>query len=115
VPARAEAPLVERSAADVRRCGVPGRDFLLLDVREVAEWEKARIEGAQLLPLAELPGRLAELAGWKGRPIVVHCHKGGRSARACRQLLEAGFQDVANLSGGIEAWSLTVDPSVPRY
>jgi adenylyltransferase/sulfurtransferase len=115
IPARAEAPLPELSADEVRRRGAPGRDYLLLDVREPAEHEKARIEGARLLPLGELPARLAELEGWRARPIVVHCHKGGRSARAARLLRERGFADVSNLSGGIEAWSLTVDPSVPRY
>jgi adenylyltransferase/sulfurtransferase len=115
VPARAEAPLVELAPAEVARRGAPGREFLLLDVREPAEHEKAHLEGARLVPLGELPGRLAELADWRERPVVVHCHKGGRSARACRVLREAGFRDVANLAGGIEAWSLTVDPSVPRY
>jgi rhodanese-related sulfurtransferase len=47
--------------------------------------------------------------------VVVHCHHGGRSARACRVLLRHGFEQVRNLAGGIDAWSLTVDPAVPRY
>jgi len=115
VPARAEAPIPERTPAEVARAGVPGRDFLLLDVREPDEHRKARLEGARLVPLGELPARLAELAAWRERPVVVHCHKGGRSARACRILRDAGFRDVANLAGGIEAWSLTVDADVPRY
>ncbi len=87
----------------------------LLDVREPAEWEIARIEGAKLVPLGELPDRVAELAAWKDRPVVVHCHHGVRSERACALLRDAGFADVQNLKGGIEAWSLTVDPDVPRY
>jgi adenylyltransferase/sulfurtransferase len=115
VPAREEAPLVELAAAEVARRGVPGRDYLLLDVREPDEHAKARLEGARLVPLGELPARVGELAGWRERPVVVHCHKGGRSAKACRLLNDAGFRDVANLAGGIEAWSLSVDPSVPRY
>jgi adenylyltransferase/sulfurtransferase len=115
IPAAQEEPLPELAADAVRRRGVPGRDYLLLDVREPAEHEKARIEGARLLPLGELPERLAELEAWRERPVVVHCHRGGRSARAARLLRERGFRDVANLSGGIEAWSLTVDPTVPRY
>jgi rhodanese-related sulfurtransferase len=47
--------------------------------------------------------------------VVVHCHHGGRSAKACAQLAAAGFTRVENLEGGIDAWSLTVDPDVPRY
>jgi len=110
-----EEPLPELPAAALRGRGAAGRDFLLLDVREPAEFEKARIEGARLLPLGELEARAAELEAWRERPIVVHCHRGGRSAKAARWLREQGFRDVSNLSGGIEAWSLTVDPSVPRY
>ena len=86
-----------------------------IQVREPDEFERARIEGSTLIPLGELGDRVGELADWKDRPIVVHCKSGGRSADACRLLRERGFTDVANLSGGIEAWSLTVDPSVPRY
>jgi adenylyltransferase/sulfurtransferase len=115
VPSRAEVPLRELAAHEVRGRGAPGVDFLLVDVREPDEWRKARIDGAKLVPLGELAARAGELEGWRERPVVVHCHKGGRSAKACRLLLERGFRDVANLAGGIEAWSLTVDPSVPRY
>jgi adenylyltransferase/sulfurtransferase len=115
VPAAREQPLVELSADAVRRRGAPGREFLLLDVREPAEIEKARIEGSCRIPLGELAARAGELEAWRERPVVVHCHRGGRSARAARLLEGLGFRDVANLSGGIEAWSLTVDPSVPRY
>jgi adenylyltransferase/sulfurtransferase len=115
VPVAREEPLPELSASAVRGRGLPGRDFLLLDVREPAEFEKSHIEGARLLPLGELPARAAELEAWRERPVVVHCHRGGRSAKAARWLREQGFRDVSNLSGGIEAWSLTVDPSVPRY
>jgi adenylyltransferase/sulfurtransferase len=58
---------------------------------------------------------LGELEAVRDEPIVVYCHHGVRSAKAVRQLLEHGFASVENLDGGIEAWSLTVDPSVPRY
>jgi adenylyltransferase/sulfurtransferase len=115
IPVAREEPLPELPAAALRVRGAAGRDFLLLDVREPAEFEKARIEGARLLPLGELEARAAELEAWRERPIIVHCHRGGRSAKAARWLREQGFRDVSNLSGGIEAWSLTVDPSVPRY
>ncbi len=105
----------ERTAAEVQAMREHGEDFLLLDVREPEEYATARIESALLLPLGELPRRIAEIAEWKDRPVVVHCHHGPRSARACALLLEHGFRDVSNLVGGIEAWSLTVDPTVPRY
>ncbi|HME70651.1 MAG TPA: rhodanese-like domain-containing protein, partial [Myxococcota bacterium] len=59
--------------------------------------------------------RFGELTAWKERLIVVHCHHGGRSARACALLQEKGFAQVSNLRGGIDEWSLTVDAGVPRY
>jgi adenylyltransferase/sulfurtransferase len=105
----------ETSGAELRGARERGDDFLLLDVRGPDEFETARIEGSVLLPLGELEGRLGELDAWRERRVVVYCHKGGRSARACQLLHRHGFTDVTNLSGGIEAWSLTVDPAVPRY
>jgi sulfur-carrier protein adenylyltransferase/sulfurtransferase len=105
----------EVSAHAVQSRRVAGEDLLLVDVREPAEWETAHIEGARLIPLGELEEHLEELADWRERPVVVHCHHGGRSAKACARLAEAGFARVENLTGGIEAWSLTVDPDVPRY
>ncbi len=105
----------EITAIETRERQERGEDFLLLDVREPAEYETARLEGSKLIPLGQVESRLAQLAEWKQRPIVVHCHHGPRSTRACQILQAAGFEDVANLAGGIEAWSLTVDPDVPRY
>ncbi len=110
-----EAPVPALSAAEVRSLVESGEDILLLDVREPDEWERSRIPGARLIPLGELERCLHELADWKDRRIIVHCHHGGRSAEACRILRRAGFSRVENLDGGIEAWALTVDPSVPRY
>jgi adenylyltransferase/sulfurtransferase len=102
---------VTELAARLRR----GDDLLLLDVREPFEAELARIEGAKLVPLGQLERALPELEPWREREIVVHCRTGGRSRRACELLRAKGFQRVSNLSGGIEAWSLEVDPSVKRY
>ena len=92
-----------------RRAATP---HFLLDVRQPEEYETARIEGAVLIPLAELPGRLSELP--KDRPLVVMCHHGMRSAHAVHHLREAGF-DAHNLSGGIDSWSRDIDPAVPTY
>ncbi|MBW2269137.1 MAG: molybdopterin-synthase adenylyltransferase MoeB [Deltaproteobacteria bacterium] len=107
--------LQEVSAAEVAAARGQGDSFLLLDVREPDECEIARIEGATRIPLGDLEARVEELASWRGRRVVAHCHHGGRSAAACQILTANGFREVANLVGGIEAWSLTVDPSVPRY
>jgi adenylyltransferase/sulfurtransferase len=117
VPAhdRGDVAVREKSAAEVAAMRARGESFLLLDVREPHEFETTRLEGSQLVPLASLAGRLAELDGWRDRTVVVHCHKGGRSAKACKTLAAAGFRDVWNLAGGIDAWSLTVDAGVPRY
>ena len=92
-----------------------GESIFLLDVREAEEREKACIEGSHWIPLGELEARIGELIPVKGQEIVVHCRSGVRSTKAARVLLERGFSKVVNLDGGIDAWSLTVDPSVPRY
>jgi adenylyltransferase/sulfurtransferase len=84
----------------------------LVDVREPYEWEIARITGAKLLPLGDLPARLAELD--PRRDVVAYCHHGIRSQRAAELLRGAGFQ-ARSLAGGIDAWATEVDPAVRRY
>jgi len=90
-----------------------GEAIFLLDVREADEVETASIAGAHVIPLAAVMRRAAEIP--KDRDVVVFCHMGGRSAMAVWQLKRKGWTRVANMEGGIEAWSLEVDPSVPRY
>ena len=87
--------------------------FILLDVREPFEFELARIEGASLIPLGELPSRWRELD--RDQEIFVLCHSGIRSGRAAEFLRSAGFRKVSNVAGGIDAWSEEVDSNVPRY
>jgi adenylyltransferase/sulfurtransferase len=87
--------------------------LVVIDVREPHEYEIARIDGARLIPLSELPGRLGEIDG--RAEIVTHCHHGQRSLRALELLKGAGFSRVRSLQGGIDAWSVDVDPEVPRY
>ncbi len=82
-------------------------------MREPAEHAVARIDGAVLVPMREIPGRTAELDP-EGR-IVVFCHHGARSAMVVDWLRRNGFSGAVNLSGGIDAWSCEVDPAVPRY
>jgi len=85
----------------------------LIDVREPGEWAIARIDGARLIPLAQIPASLASLD--KAREIVVMCRSGVRSANAVRFMQREGFARVRNLTGGILRWSADVDPRVPRY
>jgi sulfur-carrier protein adenylyltransferase/sulfurtransferase len=87
--------------------------FTLIDVREPYEYEIARIKGARLIPLGELGTRMDELP--RQGTLVLQCHSGGRSEHAVRILKDAGFENAVNLEGGIEAWSVEIDPAVPRY
>jgi len=86
---------------------------LLLDVRMPEELEIAALPGAINIPLNDLPDRIGELN--PGAAIAVLCHHGVRSERAARFLERSGFGDVSHLAGGIDAWSLEIDESVPRY
>ena len=85
----------------------------ILDVREPQEFQICRIPGSTLIPLNDLPKRLAELEGQD--TMVVHCKSGVRSAKAVTLLHEAGFKKAQNLRGGILAWIDKVDPSLPKY
>jgi rhodanese-related sulfurtransferase len=87
----------------------------LIDVREAVEYTTAHIAGAELLPLSQWPALAAEKLTDPGQSLLIQCHHGGRSARAAEFLLRSGFSDVTNLAGGIDAWSVEIDPSVPRY
>ena len=87
--------------------------FRLVDVRGPDEYETARIEGATLLT-RELADEMVD--SWeKDTPIVFYCHHGVRSLQAAHFFAHKGFTNVKSMSGGIDAWSLEVDPSVPRY
>jgi rhodanese-related sulfurtransferase len=90
-------------------------ELLLLDCREPEEHAIARIEGGRLIPMQQIPERLAELEAWRHKPLIVHCHHGVRSLRVVDFLRSKGFSQAQSLAGGIEAWSLEIDPAVPRY
>ena len=91
------------------------QDFVFLDVREPFEYQIAKIAGTRLIPLGQIESRLAELESFKDKEIVAHCHHGGRSRRALEFLYAKGFKKLKNLAGGIDDWSLKIDPAVPRY
>ncbi len=90
-----------------------GTSVQLIDVRNPHEWNICRLPGAKLIPLPMLPQRVGELD--KEVFTVVYCHHGNRSARAVAYLRSLGFKNVKNLVGGINAYSRSVDPSIPRY
>lgn len=90
-----------------------GERIVLLDVREADEVALAHLPGALHIPMGEVPSRLHELDA--DQEIAVFCHHGIRSANVVQFLVQRDFARVVNLRGGIDAWSLTVDPSVPRY
>jgi adenylyltransferase/sulfurtransferase len=90
-----------------------GSNLVLIDVREPHEWDIAHIEGARLIPLGQLPERLAELDGHA--EIVTHCHHGVRSMKALALLKGAGFSRVRSLAGGIDAWADRIEVGMPRY
>ena len=86
---------------------------VLLDVREPWEYERARIAGAQLVPMREVPNRLDEID--QDKEVVAICHHGGRSQQVALFLEKNGFEKVHNLVGGVDAWSRSIDPAVPLY
>lgn len=103
----------EISVAELKAMHDAGRAFILLDVRERDEWETARIMWAKHVPMGDVPERMTELP--KDGNVVVMCHAGVRSERVARYLRDCGFSSVANLAGGIDAWSRTIDANVPTY
>lgn len=101
------------AATDLARELAGNAPPVLLDVREPFEWEICHLPGARLIPLGQLPERLAEVNARDS--LVVYCHTGARSRRAMELLRAAGLPHVRNLYGGIDAWARDVDQSMPRY
>jgi len=89
-----------------------GEKFFLLDCREPWEHQTARIEGATLIPMRQIPQKLDEIP--KDQPVVIYCHAGVRSLNAASWLKQQGV-NALSMSGGIDRWSMEIDPKVPRY
>jgi sulfur-carrier protein adenylyltransferase/sulfurtransferase len=89
-----------------------GEDVQLIDVREPYEFQIAQI-GGKLIPQNDVPQRLAEID--RNREVIVHCRSGARSQRIAEFLVQSGYLKVANLAGGILAWSDEIDPKVQKY
>ncbi len=85
----------------------------LLDVRERDEFEICRISDATLIPMREVPQRLAEVP--TDMPVICICHHGGRSMQVAMFLASRGFENVINLTGGVHRWAQDVDPAMPTY
>jgi rhodanese-related sulfurtransferase len=86
----------------------------LIDVREPWEYETAHVEGCTLIPMGEIPARAARELRPEER-LAVLCHHGVRSMNVTAWLRRQGFDQAQSVRGGIDAWSLEVDPSLPRY
>ena len=107
--------LNEISVAELKAKLDTKEDILFLDVREPFEYQIAKIKGSKLIPLGELESKVPELEVFKNKEVVAHCHHGGRSLRALKILEDKGFKKLSNVAGGIDEWSLKIDPTVPRY
>jgi len=91
-----------------------GESFTLLDVREPWEFEIARIAGARLMPMGDVPSRAHQELDPDGH-IVVMCHHGVRSMNVTVWLRQQGFENAQSMRGGIDAWARRVDEKVPKY
>ena len=105
---------MEITPQEVKRRLDAGEKLRLIDVREPFEFQQARIEGAELIPMRSVGQSLASLEG-EENPIVVFCHHGMRSLQVVGWLRQQGVENCVSMSGGIDQWSLVVDPKVPRY
>lgn len=96
------------SAAQLLRAGT-----LLIDVREPNEVAVASVAGSKHIPIRDIPARTAEVP--RDQQVLILCHHGGRSARVTQFLRSAGWDNITNVAGGIDAWALQVDPNLARY
>jgi len=104
---------LEISAADLQKKKKSGEQFLLVDVREQWEFDICRIDGATLIPMRSIPAHLQQLD--VDQDVVCYCHHGQRSLDVAAWLRAQGIETAQSLAGGIDRWSLEIDPGVPRY
>jgi rhodanese-related sulfurtransferase len=104
---------IEITPAEVKAKLARGERFAFVDVREKWEYDTSHIESATLIPLRSIPARLSSLqvAG----EIIFFCHHGMRSLDAAAWLRSQGVEGARSMSGGIDRWSVEIDPQVPRY
>jgi rhodanese-related sulfurtransferase len=107
---------LEISPAEVKKMMDAGEAVELIDVREPMEHQIARLAQAELIPMRTVPARLQEIETKADQArVVVLCHHGMRSLQVVNWLREQGVEQCQSMAGGIDLWSATVDPAVPRY
>ena len=106
---------IEISVAELARRLAAGERLRLLDVRELWEFEYAHLEGAEHLPLHQIPPQLPALAEQTEAEIICYCHTGNRSLTAADWMRRSGLARARSLAGGVEQWSREIDPAFPRY
>ena len=106
-------PYQAATAAEIKRRLDAGENVRIIDVREPHEHRIAHIEQAELRPMSQIQSWWQELP--RDQELVIMCHRGSRSAHVCMALKDAGFEQITNMTGGIDAWSTEVDPGVHRY
>jgi rhodanese-related sulfurtransferase len=107
---------LEVTPQEIQRRIAAGEKLALLDVREPGEFQLARIGGAELIPMRTVPAELSRLdAQAEDTPLIVFCHHGVRSLNVVHWLREQGVAACQSMAGGIDRWSLEIDPLVPRY
>ena len=107
---------LEITPQDVQRRQASGDQLIFIDVREPSEFALARIDGAELIPMRQVPAELSRLDGQADvATLIVYCHHGVRSLNVVNWLRQQGVDRCQSMAGGIDRWSLEIDPSVPRY
>ena len=107
-------PAIEINPSEVKRRLDAGEHIRMVDVREPFEHQQAHIEGAEPIPMRSVPQSLESLRSGTG-PLVFFCHHGMRSLQVTQWLRRQGLEECMSMAGGIDRWSLEIDPAVPRY
>lgn len=105
---------LEITPQEVKKLLDSGEKLRLVDVREPFEFSQSHIEGSELVPMRTVPMALSSLSE-ENAPLIVFCHHGVRSLQVVSWLREQGVESSRSMEGGIDRWSLEIDPSVPRY
>ena len=107
---------MEISATQLAQMLKSNEPLVLIDCREDYEHATARIEPSELIPMNTIPANINRIEGLaEGKQLVVYCHHGVRSLNTVAWLRRQGIENAVSLAGGIDRWSMEIDPKVPRY